>query len=86
MNWSVKTPLHRQKGVARSRLLAPPGELTYKSDRDPRKKIKIKPLRETYVGVAQAQSDPWRRPYQNRQYFFFFVNFFLYSPKRYEQI
>ena len=31
-----------------------PGELTYKSDRDPRKKIKIKPLRETYVGVAQA--------------------------------
>ena len=58
MNWSVKTPLHRQKGVARSRLWAPPGELTYKSDRDPRKKIKIKPPRETYVGVAQAQSDP----------------------------
>ena len=54
MNWSVKTPLDRQKGVARSGLWAPPGELTYKSDRDPRKKIKIKPLRETYVGVAQA--------------------------------
>lgn len=54
MNWSVKTPLHLQKRVARSRLWAPMGELPYKSDRDPGKKIKIKPLREAYVGVAQA--------------------------------
>ena len=30
------------------------GELPYKSDRNARRKIKIQPLRETNMGVAQA--------------------------------
>ena len=34
------------------------GDLLYKSDRDAQWKIKIKPLGETNVGVAQAQTDP----------------------------
>ena len=34
------------------------GDLLYKSDRDAQRKIKIKPLGETNVDVAQAQTDP----------------------------
>ena len=34
------------------------GDLLYKSDRDAQRKIKIKPLGEANVGVAQGQTDP----------------------------
>ena len=38
-----------------------PGALPYKSDGDARRKIQIKPLRETNVDVAQALTDPQER-------------------------
>ena len=38
-------------------ILEPQGKLPYKSDWDAHRKIKIKPLRETNVGVAHTKTD-----------------------------
>lgn len=38
----------------RAQRVKPGGELPYKTDGDSRQKIKITPLKETHVGVAQA--------------------------------
>jgi len=43
------------------------GGLPCETDRDARQKIRIKPLKETNLGVAQVLFDPYRRPCQNRQ-------------------
>ena len=47
--------------------LKPGGELPYETDGDARRKIRIKPLNETNLGVAQALFEPKTRPRQNRQ-------------------
>ena len=39
-------------------IVAPGGGLTYESDGDARRKIRIKPLKETNLGVAQALFEP----------------------------
>ena len=38
------------------------GESAYERGRDARRKFWIKPLKETYLGVAQAFFVPWKRP------------------------
>ena len=49
-------------------LSSPPGGgLPYETDGDARRKIRIKPLKETNLGVAQALFEPKTRPRQNRQ-------------------
>ena len=44
-------------------MLNPRGDSHIKTDRDTRRKIEIKPLRETSVGVVLALTDPYRRQY-----------------------
>jgi len=41
-----------------TRRITPGGGLPYETDGDARRKIRIKPLKETNLGVAQALFDP----------------------------
>ena len=58
-----------------------PGGLPYTSEGNARRKIKIKPLKETSVGVAQAQLSPKAKgDFCVVSVTAFFVNFFMHSP------
>ena len=51
-------PMKKKTRVLRSRHISRPGGTPHERDGDARRKIRIKPLKETNLGMAQALFDP----------------------------